>query len=77
MKRGGTALFALLALGGAVGCSLGPTVAGQVSGWLGDDLRAGILAAIVFPVMLLAALTVKESIDKARAHRAVTDEAAF
>ncbi len=77
MKRGGTALFALLALGGDVGCSLGPTVAGQVSGWLGDDLRAGILAAIVFPVMLLAALTVKESIDKARAHRAVTDEAAF
>ena len=77
MKRGGTAPFALLALGGDVGCSLGPTVAGQVSGWLGDDLRAGILAAIVFPVMLLAALTVKESIDKARAHRAVTDEAAF
>ena len=77
MKRGGTALFALLALGGDAGCSLGPTVAGQVSGWLGDDLRAGILAAIVFPVMLLAALTVKESIDKARAHRAVTDEAAF
>lgn len=77
MKRGGTALFALLALGGDVGCSLGPTVAGQVSGWLGDDLRAGILAAIIFPVMLLAALTVKGSADKARAHRVVTDEAAF
>ena len=77
MKRGGTALFALLALGGDVGCSLGPTVAGQVSGWLGDDLRAGILAAIIFPVMLLAALTVKGSVDKARAQRVVTDEAAF
>lgn len=77
MKRGGTALFALLALGGDVGCSLGPTVAGQVSGWLGDDLRAGILAAIIFPVMLLAALTVKGNADKARAHRVVTDEAAF
>ena len=77
MKRGGTALFALLALGGDVGCSLGPTVAGQVSGWLGDDLRAGILAAIIFPVMLLAALTVKGNVDKARAHRVVTDEAAF
>ena len=77
MKRGGTALFALLALGGDVGCSLGPTVAGQVSGWLGDDLRAGILAAIIFPVMLLAALTGKGSVDKARAHRVVTDEAAF
>lgn len=77
MKRGGTALFALLALGGDVGCSLGPTVAGQVSGWLGDDLRAGILAAIIFPVMLLAALTVKGNVDKARAHTVVTDEAAF
>ena len=77
MKRGGTALFALLALGGDVGCSLGPTVAGQVSGWLGDDLRAGILAAIIFPVMLLATLTVKGNVDKARAHRVVTDEAAL
>ena len=39
--------------------------------------RAGILAAIIFPVMLLAALTVKGNVDKARAHRVVTDEAAF
>ena len=76
MKRGGTALFALLALGGDVGCSLGPTVAGQVSGWLGDNLQAGILAAIVFPLMLLAALGVKGGVDKARARRMAADGAA-
>ena len=76
MKRGGTALFALLALGGDVGCSLGPTVAGQVSGWLGDNLQAGILAAIVFPLILLAALGVKGGVDKARARRMAADGAA-
>ena len=76
MKRGGTALFALLALGGDVGCSLGPTVAGQVSGWLGDNLQAGILAAIVFPLMLLAALGVKGGVEKARARRMAADGAA-
>ena len=76
IRRGGTALFALLALGGDVGCSLGPTVAGQVAGWFGDNLQAGILAAIVFPVMLLAALGVKGSVEKTRARRVFTDEAA-
>ena len=54
LRRGGTALFALLALGGDVGCSGGPTLVGLVSSALGDDLKAGILAAVVFPALLLA-----------------------
>ena len=51
--KGGTAMFALLALAGDLGCSAGPTLAGMVSSSLHDDLRAGILAAICFPVLLL------------------------
>ena len=50
---GGTALFALLALGGDIGCTAGPTLVGLVSGAFGDDLKAGLLAAIVFPVLII------------------------
>ncbi len=54
LRRGGTAMFALLALGGDVGCAGGPTLVGFVSSALGDDLKAGILAGAAFPALLLA-----------------------
>lgn len=56
VKGGGTAMFALLALAGDLGCSGGPTLAGAVSSQCGDNLRMGILAAVVFPVLLLAGM---------------------
>ncbi|WP_455248935.1 MFS transporter [Ruminococcus sp.] len=56
VKGGGTAVFALLALAGDLGCSGGPTLAGAVSSRCGDNLRMGILAAVVFPVLLLAGM---------------------
>ena len=49
---GGTAMFALFALAGDIGCAGGPLVVGRISGVCGDDLRIGILAALVFPVIL-------------------------
>lgn len=54
LPKGGTAMFALLALGGDIGCSAGPTLVGMVSGALGDNLKMGVLAGIIFPVLLLA-----------------------
>ena len=54
MPAGGTALFALLALGGDLGCSSGPTLVGDVSARAGGGLQAGLLAAILFPLVLLA-----------------------
>ncbi len=56
LPKGGTAMFALLALGGDIGCSGGPTLVGMVSGALGENLKAGILAGVVFPAMLLAGI---------------------
>lgn len=53
LPKGATAMFALLALGGDIGCSGGPTLVGMVSGALGDNLKTGVLAGIVFPVLLL------------------------
>lgn len=60
LPMGGTAMFALLALGGDVGCSGGPTYVGAVSSALGGDLKRGILLAIVFPVLMLAGLLLKK-----------------
>ena len=53
LPKGGTAMFALLALGGDIGCSGGPTLVGMVSGALGDNLKIGVLAGIIFPALLL------------------------
>lgn len=62
LSRGGTALFAFLALGGDVGCSAGPTLVGSVADIAGENLKMGILAAIVFPVcLLLGILLLKKS----------------
>ena len=58
IKNGGTAMFALLALGGDLGCSGGPTLAGFVSGLASEDLKKGILAAIIFPVFLVVGVAV-------------------
>lgn len=56
IAKGGTAMFAFLALAGDLGCSLGPTLVGRVSALYGDNLKAGMLSAVVFPVVLLLAL---------------------
>ena len=53
VKRGGTALFALLALAGDVGCSSGPTYVGMISGVLNDNLKMGIFAALIFPLLMI------------------------
>ncbi len=55
LRRGGTAMFSLLALFGDIGCSGGPTLAGFIGGHAGD-MRTGILAAAVFPVLMLIML---------------------
>lgn len=64
LKGGGTAMFALLALAGDLGCSGGPTLAGVVSSSFHDNLRIGILAAIVFPILLLVGLGVCKKMEK-------------
>lgn len=64
IKNGGTLMFALFALAGDVGCSGGPTVVGIVSSALGDNLNKGILAGIVFPVLLLVGIFLNHSEKK-------------
>lgn len=65
--HGGTPMFALLALAGDVGCAFGPTLAGLASSAAGDDLRRGILAAIVFPALMLVGILLAGKHKKDRA----------
>ncbi|MCI9278070.1 MFS transporter [bacterium D16-50] len=66
LPKGGTALFALMALAGDLGCSGGPTVVGMVSSLFGENLKKGILAAALFPVLLLAGIALCKKYAKAR-----------
>lgn len=54
--QGGTAMFALLALAGDLGCGGGPSVVSIISDAVGSNLKAGLLAAIVFPVVLIVGI---------------------
>ncbi len=54
--KGGTALFALLALGGDLGCGLGPTLVGIASGAFNDNLKTGLAFAIIFPILLMVGI---------------------
>ena len=56
IRNGGTALFAMLALAGDLGCSGGPALVGFVSSHFHNNLRVGIFAAVLFPLILLAGL---------------------
>jgi len=56
IPRGGTAFFAMLAMAGDLGGSVGPALVGEVSQAAGDNLRRGLLAGGIFPVVLVASL---------------------
>ena len=56
--KGGTVMFALLALAGDLGGSIGPSMVGSVSSMAGGNLKIGLLVATVFPVLLIAGLVV-------------------
>ena len=56
LPRGGTAMFALLALGGDIGCSGGPTFVGLVADAFGGSLHKGILLGTLFPALMLGLL---------------------
>lgn len=64
IKGGGTAMFAYLALAGDLGCSLGPTVVGRFSGMFNDNIKVGILAASVFPILLIIGIIINKYVQK-------------
>lgn len=53
---GGTALFALLAMAGDLGGSIGPGIVGQITQKAGDNIQVGMGVGLVFPLTLLLML---------------------
>ena len=56
--KGGTAMFAFLALAGDFGGTVSPAVVGSFSELAGGNLKTGLLAATIFPILLVAGLLV-------------------
>ena len=64
IPAGGTAMFALLAMAGDLGGAFGPGLVGSITQRAGDDLRRGMLAGCVFPLVLIAALLMMKKTAK-------------
>ena len=54
--KGGTAMFALLALAGDLGASVGPSSVGKIANWANGGLKSGLLFSAVFPALLIVGL---------------------
>lgn len=62
--KGGTAMFAFLALAGDFGCSFGPTIVGIATDILNDDIKRGVFAAVIFPIIMIISLFVMKKVSK-------------
>ena len=58
MPLGGTAMFALLAMAGDIGGSVGPAVVGFVTQTANDNMQVGMISATIFPALLILALII-------------------
>ncbi|MDE6475206.1 MAG: MFS transporter [Clostridia bacterium] len=66
IPQGGTVMFALLALGGDIGCTLGPSIVGYVSDASPLGLKGGIATASVFVLIFTVASFVLLKKDTSR-----------
>ncbi|WP_130869862.1 MFS transporter [Intestinimonas massiliensis (ex Afouda et al. 2020)] len=63
--RGGTAMFAFLALAGDLGATVSPAMVGSLSQLAGGNLKTGLFAATAFPVVLVFGLLIlKKKVNK-------------
>ena len=62
--RGGTAMFAFLALAGDLGATISPAMVGSLSEMAGGNLKSGLLVATLFPIILVAGLIILRSVKK-------------
>lgn len=51
--NGGTAMFALLAMAGDLGGGVGPAIVGRITQYADDNIRVGMGAGLIFPVVLV------------------------
>jgi MFS-type transporter involved in bile tolerance (Atg22 family) len=56
--KGGTAMFAFLALAGDLGASICPTMVGSIADAVGGNLKFGLLFATIFPSIMIVGLII-------------------
>lgn len=66
IPAGGTAMFALLAMAGDLGGAFGPSLVGGITQSTNDDLRRGMLAGCLFPLMLILSLFLLKRVREGR-----------
>lgn len=64
IPTGGTAMFALLAMAGDLGGSIGPSIVGTVTQNANDNLQAGMAVGCIFPIVLVAGLLILKRFKK-------------
>ena len=64
LPAGGTAMFALLAMAGDLGGSLGPGLVGTITQMSGNNLKRGMLIGCLFPLILIVCLMLMKSMRK-------------
>ena len=69
--KGGTAMFAFLALAGDLGATVSPAMVGSLAELAGGNLKNGLLVATVFPAVLVLGLLIlqRKARQKAGMHR--------
>ena len=56
--KGGTAMFAFLALAGDLGATVSPTMVGSIADAVGGNLKTGLLFATAFPAVMIIGLII-------------------
>ena len=58
IPKGGTAMFALLAMAGDLGGTIGPAIVGNIAQSNGDNMQKGLLFGIIFPIVLIVSVVI-------------------
>ena len=61
---GGTAMFALLAMAGDLGGSIGPAIVGRVAQNAGDNIRVGMGVGLIFPAVLVVMTVIISNVGR-------------
>lgn len=64
IPNGGTAMFGLCALGGDIGCTLGPAIMGWIAAAFGGNLRAGMCAGLGYATLLFLGLLLLKKVGR-------------
>lgn len=70
--KGGTAMFAFLALAGDLGATVSPAMVGSISEMAGGNLKIGLLIATIFPILSVVGLFVLNRIINKAPHQKST-----